>query len=384
MRILIMTASYAPVLGGLQTVTGQLAHGLQALGHEVRVVTNRFPRTLPESETIGGVPVQRKLFVWPRRAQWPRPHLWLESMWLHSGTLQWLCALVDEWQPDVINVHFPDGQIPYLLHLREQYTGRVVVSLHGDEVMRYFDRIPRVKATDLSELLGMADAVTACSRDLLQHAIQLAHTVQDKGSVIYNGVNIMPFAKATPYTHLRPYVFALGRLTRIKGFDLLLEAWAACQTKLGGLDLILAGDGEENESLKQQARELHLGERVHFFGRATPEEVTALMRGSNFVVVPSRDESFGIVAIEALAAQTPLLATDVGGLREIVDMLPGTGGDQYPVKLIPVTREALRGALIDFRHRTKKADQMREYSAFVGAAFSWQQTISKYAQVLQQ
>lgn len=321
MRILLLTASYAPVLGGLQTVTGQLAPGLQTVGHEVRVVTNRYPRTLPENECLDGVSVQRKLFSRPRRDQWRRPHLWVESVLQHPGTLQWLRALLTEWQPDVINVHFPDSQIPYLLRLREQYQGRLVVSLHGDEITRFFGRVSYQKAAGLIELIDTADVITACSSDLLKQVIQLAPAAADKAIVIHNGIDAARFDQAKPYLHPRPYVLGLGRLTYKKGFDLLLAAWAQNDAAMRDLDLIIVGDGEEYESLRRQTAHLKLDEHIRFFGRATPEQVADLLVGCRFVVMPSREEPFGIVAVEALMAGKPLLATHVGGLPEIAATL---------------------------------------------------------------
>ena len=65
MRILLFSASYHPVLGGLQTAAHALAREFIAAGHDVLVVTNRYPRKLPASETIDGVPVRRLLFLSP-------------------------------------------------------------------------------------------------------------------------------------------------------------------------------------------------------------------------------------------------------------------------------------------------------------------------------
>ena len=89
MRVLIVSASYYPVLGGLQTVVHQLALGLMHQGHEVRVVTNRYPRQLSRREIFQGVSITRLLFLKPgldllkRR----RPDLFLASLFLYPFTL---------------------------------------------------------------------------------------------------------------------------------------------------------------------------------------------------------------------------------------------------------------------------------------------------------
>src|SRR5262249_41558122 len=117
--------------------------------------------------------------------------------------------------------------------------------------------------------------------------------------------------------------FACGRLTHEKGFDLLLCAFAKVAPAHHGVDLIIAGDGEEQMALRQLGSQLGLNGRVKFHGRATPEETVRLLNGAQLVVVPSRSETFGIVALEALAAGRPLLATRVGGIPETLSTLWG-------------------------------------------------------------
>src|SRR5262249_6683038 len=120
------------------------------------------------------------------------------------------------------------------------------------------------------------------------------------------------------YPHRRSYILAFGRLIYKKGFDLLLTAFAQIAPRYQEVDLILAGEGEERDALRAQAQQSGLEGRVHFFGRATPEEVVRLLNGCLFVAVPSRIEPFGIVALEALAAGKRVLATRVGGLGELL------------------------------------------------------------------
>jgi glycosyltransferase involved in cell wall biosynthesis len=141
--------------------------------------------------------------------------------------------------------------------------------------------------------------------------------------VINNGVDPERFTDKSFHFHPRPYVFAFGRLTHKKGFDMLLEAFARAETAVQETDLIIAGEGEEWNALGLQVQRLGLTGRVHFRGRATPEEVVRLLNGALFVVVPSRSEPFGIVALEALAAGKPLLATSTGGLAEFLTEFTG-------------------------------------------------------------
>ena len=337
MRILLIPSSYPPILGGLQTAAHSVALHLLRRGHEVQVVTKRRPRSLRLREVLEGVTAHRWLFLAPDFSdlQRGRLHLFLASFYFYPSTLFRLLCLMRAFRPDIVNVHFPEAQIPFVLWLRRRFDFRLVVTLHGDEIERWFgaerttDREPRItrRRVRLSALrrlrmiLQEADAVTACSRYLLDKAIQLEPSVARKGHVTYNGIDPERFGNKTSYCHPRPYILAFGRLTYKKGFDLLLEAFARVASEHSHADLILAGEGEERAALETQAQELGLAERMYFFGRATPEEVVRLLNGCLFVVVPSRWEPFGIVALEAVAAGKPVLASRVGGLIELLSVV---------------------------------------------------------------
>jgi len=318
MRILLIPNSYAPVLGGLQAVTHNLAKHLLESGHQVQVVTNRYPRALPAQEMLDGVPINRWLLLSPsidslRRR---RPDLFLASCYFYPQSSRRLRNLMRSFRPRVVNVHFPDHQIRFVLALRRQFEFRLVVSLHGHDIERLETDLVGIKRLQL--ILHEADAITACSRHLLDQAIRIEPSIAAKGQVIHNGVDPERFTDKSFHFHPRPYVFAFGRLTYKKGFDMLLEAFAQAETAVQHTDLIIAGEGEEWHALGVQAERLGLSGRVHFRGRATPEEVVRLLNGALFVVVPSRSEPFGIVALEALAARKPLLATSTGGLAEFL------------------------------------------------------------------
>src|SRR5258708_3535265 len=138
-RILIVSSSYAPVVGGVQTVAHNLAKQLIGCGHEVRVVTHRYPVSLPAIETIDGIRVDRLLLLSPRidylRRQ--RPDLFGASLFYGPQSHSKLKKVMQEFRPDAVNVHFPDHQIPFILKLRREFAFRLVVSLHGHDVERF-------------------------------------------------------------------------------------------------------------------------------------------------------------------------------------------------------------------------------------------------------
>src|ERR1051326_9008917 len=137
MRILLVPSSYPPRLGGVETVAHSLAKELMHAGHDVRVVTNKYPRSLPARQEIDGVSVHRWLFLKPQLQRLiRRPDLFLASLYFNPSTLLKFARLVRRFRPDVINVHFPDSQIPFVLWLRRRFSFRLGVSLVGGEIGR--------------------------------------------------------------------------------------------------------------------------------------------------------------------------------------------------------------------------------------------------------
>lgn len=375
MRILLCPSSYPPVLGGLQTVVHILAQHLVRRGHNVQVVTNRYPRSLSAWEALDGVPVQRLLFLYPRLRylQSRRPDIFLAGFYCLPATLLGLMRIMRVLRPDVVNVHYPDSQDLFVLWLRRRYAFRLVVSLHGYEV-EGFEKATSWDRHLLQCLFREADAITACSQYLLDQAAGIEPSVAVKGRAIHNGIDLARFEDRTPYRHPRPYILAYGRLTYQKGFDLLLQAFTQIASSEPGVDLIIAGEGEERTSLETLCGQLGLNGRVTFHGRATPQEVVVLLNGCEFVVVPSRaGEAFGIVALEAMAAGKPVLATRAGGLPEFVD-----GSIN---RLVEPTVEGLAEGLGEWLGRRGELKALGERNRERAAEHTWSQVVERYLEV---
>jgi glycosyltransferase involved in cell wall biosynthesis len=387
-RILMFSGSYLPVCGGVQTVTHNLTKQLLSRGHNLRVITNRYPIDLPPRENFDGVLVDRVLLLKPSLDHLRRRRLDLfAASFFYGPTGRWrLNNLFKAFRPEVVNVHFPDNQIEAMLSLRERFNFRLVVSLHGYDVQRFTNgngaQASQASAfTRLRKLLKSADAITAVSDDLLRKAIDLEPSICGKAQPIPNAVDTARFVKASVHQHTRTYLLAVGRLVRGKGFDLLVDAFAQCDVE-NRPDLLIAGSGEELDSLKEQVERLRLTDAVRFFGPATPAQVASLMKGSLAVVVPSRNESFGIVALEALAAGKPVVATRTGGLQELLnDIARDYDGEaaRPGIFLVEPTIDGIAGGL---REVLQRNDISGEMSSAVPERYTWKHVAERYEQVL--
>jgi len=133
--------------------------------------------------------------------------------------------------------------------------------------------------------------------------------------VIENGVDSRAFI---PAQQLGNDIVYIGRLEIAgKGLDLLLEAWERIHNRMVG-SLVIAGTGPDETKVRRQAERLGIAGRVQFVGWVSGFDKFRLLNQARVVVVPSRHETFGLVALEALAAATPVVIFDIPSLREVV------------------------------------------------------------------
>lgn len=145
--------------------------------------------------------------------------------------------------------------------------------------------------------------------------------------VIPNGIVISP--KTDIHTARLPMqIVYAGRLVQIKGVDVLVKAFATLVQDFPTAQLVIAGKGEEEQNLRDLVNGLSLTEKVSFLGEINTEQVREVFASSGIVVIPSRYEPFGIVALEAMAEYTPIIASATGGLNEILS-------DEYSALLVP-------------------------------------------------
>jgi amino acid adenylation domain-containing protein len=160
-------------------------------------------------------------------------------------------------------------------------------------------------------------------------------------TVIPNGLGAAAFEH---YRRARSGIAYLGRLESAqKGLDLLLEAFALVSDSVIQ-DLVIGGDGPDRHALEVQAEQLDIADRVHFIGRVPAGERFEWLAGVDLMVMPSRYETFGMVAAEALAVETPVVAFDIPCLRALVDEEVGS---RVPAFDVPAFAEAILALATD-------------------------------------
>ena len=319
MRIIIISSGYLPKIGGLEIFVASLARCFSESGQQIKVITQKYPRRLKGKEFINGIQINRYLFFDPKP-----PSLELRSIFAYSYALA--CSpfnlirfiiYLRKFKPEIINYHFAGAPTFFLLIYLFLFRNKLIVSLHGADV----EDLPFESGISMlifKKILKKADFITANSSYKLNKAVKIAPFIKDKAKVIYNGINLKEFKNVEPYQYTKRYILSVGRLVYKKGFDVLLRAFSIVVKDIKDIVLIVAGDGTERKTLEKMVNKFNLDEWVKFYGWATALEVKKLLKGCEMLVLPSRNEPFGIVILEAMASGRPVIATRSGGPEEII------------------------------------------------------------------
>jgi glycogen(starch) synthase len=303
MRVLFWSELFWPYIGGAQLSATRLLLGLRARGHEFIVVTRQDHLDLPKEAYFKGIPVYRFPFYQA----------------LASGNIDQLMEIRQQvvklkrlFAPDLVHINCFGVSVLFYLYTTKARPAPLLVTLRGET------RGPIQKQDALlKQTLRAADWVTAPSARTVEYARRLVPRCISHSSVIYNGLEVPSLPpEPLPFDLLR--LLCLGRLAPEKGFDLALTAFAIIADHFPQMRLIIAGDGPERPVLQQQAADLVITDVVEFTGWIAPDAVPALMNTATVVVMPSRQEAFGLVALQAALMARPVVATRVGGLPEVV------------------------------------------------------------------
>src|SRR5699024_6918877 len=168
-------------------------------------------------------------------------------------------------------------------------------------------------------LANAADALIACSTSMEDEVRRLFGPDLPQIDLIRNGIDLgtWSFSERRPIGD-RPQLLYVGRLEYEKGVQDALAGLPAVLEDFPGARLTIAGEGTQREWLGQIAAEHGVEESVEFLGHLDHQELLTALHGADAVILPSRYEPFGIVALEAAAAGAPVVASGAGGLGEAV------------------------------------------------------------------
>lgn len=383
-RVIMATWEYPPhMVGGLARHVHALSKELAGLGHEVHVLTRSGPG-LPAEAEEDGVHVVRvsPYFQEPQDFRLWVCHLNFALMEAGANLLKDLDGPAVVHAHDWLVAHAAKG-LKNLFHLP------LVSTIHATEHGRHrgIHDSGQQYINDVEWWLTYeAWRVIVCSEAMKSEVRGLFGLSEDKVSVLPNGIDLKQPPRGNPPPREafadpgERLIFHIGRLVPEKGVAVLLEAMPQLLRR-HPVRAVIAGTGPYSDELRRRAAHLGLGDRVRFVGWVDDATAHALYQYADVAVVPSTYEPFGIVALEAMAAGTPLVASDVGGLGEIVrhgenglKALPG-----HAVSLAEQIDRLLADRLLAARLAATALREMEERYTWSGIARA---TAALYEQVL--
>ncbi len=386
MRVLMLSWEYPPKsVGGLAQHVYDLTGALAESGVDVHLITSG-DKSAPSYERVNGVNVYR---VEPYRVSSPDFVTWVAQF--NVALLEKAMPLLNEVGGFHV-VHAHDWLVAYAARAIK-HAGRLplVVTIHATEYGRNYGLHNDVQRhiSDIEWWLTYeAWRVICCSRYMegeVKHVFQLPH---DKVAVIPNGVNAAGFQKGSDEEIRSHYaapdekvIFYVGRLVKEKGVQVLLDAAPEVLARYPQTKFIIAGKGPCLGALKRQAETLGIANRVYFTGYINDYVRNSLYSWSDAAVFPSLYEPFGIVALEAMAARTPVIVSDCGGISEIVSH--GVNG----LKAATGNSHSLAQNILAVLKQPELGEYLKENAySMVLDEFNWRhiarQTVAVYKEVL--
>jgi 1,2-diacylglycerol 3-alpha-glucosyltransferase len=331
MRILISTTMYPPDLNGQSVFCNNLVMGMAGRGHQVLVLhpackhTNDAPSaamTGIQYESVAGIQLG---FIHPD----------LRLTFLHSLKVR---RVFDRFQPDLVHVQDPSPLCRAVLNearrrgipsLATHHPGPEVSAPYFIQWTGLFKRIAeRIAWRMIVGHLNQADQVTVPSRSSV--LMLIAHGLQKTVRSLSCGIPLDDFypkpdlARGAVLQNYgidpqRPMILYVGRVDGEKRVDVLIRALVCMDRE--DVQLVVAGTGSMESSLRRLTQELGVQEQVHFIGKVLHADLPDLLNSTDLFAMPGDAESFSIATLEAMACGKPVLAANAAALPELVTHL---------------------------------------------------------------
>ncbi len=401
MKILVLTSTY-PRFEGDPTAPflEPLVRHTAALGHELHLVVPEH-RDWARPEAEDGIHYHPFRYS-PRRSWTPwgyaqslkggvqlRRSLVALAPVVFASAARMCRKVVSREGIDVVHAHWVVPNGPIAAFALRGLDVPLVVTVHGSDVT--LASRSRLLGGAARWSLGRSALVTAVSRFMLEQVAALG-VPSDKLDVVPLGMELGAF-RPDPEAGGRvrerlgigqdeTMVLGIGRLIEWKGFDYLVDAQRIVRERTPNVHLVIAGDGDSRAALVERAERLGLADSVTFVGAVARDEVPTYYAAADIVAIPSIQhgdgfvEGLGYVALEALSSGTPIVASDIGGLRETV--CDGDVGVLVPERDPQALADAISLLAADPGLRVRLGENAR---ARAGAAPTWNDVAARWDEI---
>ena len=302
-----------PTFGGSGVVATELGMSLAQKGHHVHFITYKQPVRL---DFISNDIHFHEVFV----EEYPLFHFQPYELALSSKIVE----VVRMYDLEILHVHYaiPHAYAAYMAKQMLHEKGidiKVVTTLHGTDITLVGSHPNYKTAVEFS--INNSDAVTTVSESLRKDTLRLFKITKDI-RVIFNFIDFDKYPEIddedcqrhTIANENERIITHISNLRPVKRAYDVMDIFYKIQLEIPS-KLLLVGEGPDRENIEHQAKELGILEKVLFLGNSN--EVNKLLCYSDLFLLPSQTESFGLAALEAMAARTPVISTNSGGLPEV-------------------------------------------------------------------
>lgn len=304
-RVSLVAPGFPPQLGGVEVVVGHLADELRGHGHEVTVYTQR-PRG-SSFPILHDYPV-RRFADWIGSRQFPVAPGLARALWRDRGLFDVIHAHNFHAVPAMMAATVPKVPLVFTPHFHAVGNTRAASALHT-----VYDPLATL-------LFRRADKVTCVSVAESELLLRCYPSVEPRLSIIPLGVDTEALLAAEPFETDRPIVLVAGRLEAYKRVDTAIRAFASMRKDA---QLVVCGTGSHRPALERLARELRIATRVSFRGPVSDGELRRWQRTATSTLSLSAREAFGLVLLEAAAAGSRVVASDIPAHAELANRVGG-------------------------------------------------------------
>lgn len=323
--MLAWESMHSVAIGGIAPHVTEMSQALRARGHEVHIFT-RMKEGQRRFELIDGVHYHRCAYPY-------NPDFLVDMANMADSFYRHLVEVEDGLGEPFEVVHGHDWMVtPALTRVKNERSAAVVMTVHSTEYGRCGNELfwhgQSKRIRDLEwEGTFVADRVICVSESLRKETTWLYSVPPEKSVAIYNGVNAARFDIAVDAGAVRAscqvssddiFILFAGRLAWQKGPDLMLDAAPSVIAGFPKAKFVIAGEGDMRKDLEARVARDGIADSVRFIGYRSGKDLIGLFRSADLVCVPSRNEPFGIVILEAWSASKAVVATRTGGPAEFV------------------------------------------------------------------
>jgi teichuronic acid biosynthesis glycosyltransferase TuaC len=333
MKVLVISHMYPSTFRAVEGIfVHQQVKELQKKGCDIRVISpvplTPFPikyltgkwsaySKVPPTTTWDGIKV-----YYPRFLQFPKSLFFASSgKRMYLGIRKLVAELYRDFKFDIIHAHvaLPSGFASMMV--KKEYRKPLVVTIHGQDLQVTIYRNDACRKA-LAEVFQGADRIATVSTKL-QRVAEANFGFAEKLAVIPNGIS--PDEIASEKTKLvsryagSRVILSVSNLIKSKGIDLNIKAISQLAQKHPDLKYVVIGIGPEMSSLKRLARDLNLENRVDFLGELPHEKAMDYMAVADIFSLPSWQEGFGVVYLEAMAHSKPIIACQGEGIEDVIE-----------------------------------------------------------------